>query len=165
MRVMLLPVVALCLALLYGQASAHMTDPKVMGRDDDYKATLTSSYKYVTFHFHYEHNCSMPIRYNVTFLMDTCINATVDNSLDEINSMSFFHNSKQTGLRLDDDDTFGANETHMITYTDDACSPIDNENVDDGATYLTPMGGCERGFSQTFSDNLPKVLRLASYVR
>jgi hypothetical protein len=140
------------------------TDARVIASNaDDYKLTMTSSSKYVTLHFHYEHNCSLPIRYNVTFRTDTCINATLPFN-EAVNSISFFHNSEPTGWRLNDD-YFRHNDTYLLTYFDDSCSPKDHNGADDGETHYLRMGGCEHGFSQSFTDELPEVKAAESYIR
>jgi hypothetical protein len=127
----------------------------------DYVESLTSSYKYVTLHNHRGRDCSREIRYNVTFQLDTCINAT---SPYDVKSFSFYYSINNTGLILDDDTRLRREKVYMISYYDDACSPSNVFSTDEGYQNVEPIT-CAHGFSFTVSDELPPVTSAASYIK
>jgi hypothetical protein len=174
---MLLAVVVLCLALLSDFAvvvratepvAASTGDVATNSFPDDYfnehqssfRENLTSSYKYVTLHHHRGHNCTREIRFNVTFQLDACINGTypwygfgfAPRARQTINSFSFYYNSNNnTGYSYDDDNWMQQDIIYMISYYDDACTPVNNSNADDSMGSMEPLN-CERGFSYSVSN-------------
>jgi hypothetical protein len=194
---MLLAIVVLCLALLYDFAFVvRAAEPVTVSTGDvalnsfpddfifpfpddeqqqstNFRKNLTSSYKYVTLHHHRGHNCTREIRFNVTFQLDACINATypwygfgfAPRDRQIINSFSFYYNTNNnTGYRYDDDNWMDQDTIFMISYYDDACTPVNNSNAADNM-YATEPLDCERGFSYSVSNELPSVPSAASYVK
>jgi hypothetical protein len=178
---MLLAVVVLCLALFYqGAFEVRAVEPVAALTGDlttnelessayyysaDDPFSFTSPYKYVTLHHHRGHNCSREIRFNVTFHLDTCFNATYPwyNRFYEgsLNSFSFYYNVNTTRYG---DTYLQPYSINMISYFDDACTPADHYEAETQRGGVEPIT-CERGFSYTLSNEMPSVPSVASYIK
>jgi hypothetical protein len=157
----------------HGAVVVRAEGPVAAATDDfqsGYIQNLTSSYKYVTLHNHRGHNCSREIRYNVTFHLDACIHATFpwfhgSTGAARVNSFSFYYNINNTGYDLDDDNWLQRERIYMISYTDDACTPTDFFDTDEGYYDVDEPSTCKHGFSYTISNELAPVTSAASYIK
>jgi hypothetical protein len=123
-----------------------------------------SSYKYFTMEYHQDNNCRHEIRYNATFLLDTCVNATLLGDYQGANSYSFHYKFNNIERNVTGGTWFHHQVVYMVFYSDDSCmvkeefgSTGDNPNID--------QIGCDNGYSYTVSNDLSSSLPAVSYAK
>jgi hypothetical protein len=128
------------------------------------RKNVASSYKYLTIHWHRGYNCTREIRYNVTFHLDTCINATLSERwIPRGNSFSFYYVSQ--GDADDDYEAGMENIFWMLGFADDGCTMEDNFGLNSGAKPMMLPSACRYGYRYTVSDELPTIPADASYIK